>query len=76
MDTGHGRAAAAILLITLWNWPTSRTKFGGVAPRHHPGKGAGTGVPYCTDGMNFAAGTSCPSRLGGQGIAMNQSKAT
>jgi hypothetical protein len=31
---------------------------------------------YCTDGMILAAGTRWPSRVGGQGIAMNQSNAT
>ena len=76
IDTGGECSTAAIWLAGLWESFETQINFGGVAAWHHrPPGDAGTGVRYCTEGMIFAAGTSQPSRVGGQGMAMNQSKA-
>ena len=77
IDTGRAAATGAILLVFLWNSPSGRTNSAGVAsPHHRRRRRRYPGPVYCTDGIIFAAGTSWPSRLGGQGMAMNQSKAT
>ena len=77
MDTGPPCPPGAIFLIYLWNCLTTQTNLAGVAwPHHRPADAPVSGSGYCTEGMILAAGTSWPSRLGGQGMAMNQSKAT
>jgi hypothetical protein len=76
MDTSPPRRPGAILLIILWNCLTTQTNLAGVAWPHHRPDGAPVfRSGYCTEGMILAAGTSWPSRLGGQGMAINQSKA-